>query len=216
MSGRRALISRSRLADWIGSALSPREDGAREGVHPTLGRRELAGEARIYARGGEHVGDQAERGNSHHDRGTPVDASQENALRRVDQLHGDDRDRIAGEDGAVGPVAVQESADVDAEPEPAREADQEQLAALREQPGDHERGGNPDDGGEDPVDRLLVGLAQRLAAPGLRRWSRRMNRSGAAARTARRVATIMAAQIRSANAQEESGNPAMVTGGRTL
>ncbi len=52
----------------------------------------------------------------------PVDASQEDVLRRVDLRHSDQGDRIAGQDGAVGPpVAVQKSTGVDGDPEPARE-----------------------------------------------------------------------------------------------
>lgn len=107
------------------------------------------------------VTDQREGGYSDHDRRAAVDASRENVLWRIDLRHSDERDRIAGQDAAVGPVAVQKSTDVDAEPEPGREADHKQAAALCEQPGDHERGDNPDDGGEDPVDGLLVGLPPR-------------------------------------------------------
>ncbi len=113
------------------------EDGEREGAYPLMRCRELAGQARMYVRGGEHVADQGERGNSYHDRRAAVDASRENVLRRVDLRHSDQSNRIAGQDGAVGPVAVQKSTDVDTEPEPAREADQEQVASLREQPSDH-------------------------------------------------------------------------------
>jgi hypothetical protein len=40
--------------------------------------------------------------------------------------------RITGEDRTVGSVAVQKSADIDAEPEPARETDHEQVACLWE------------------------------------------------------------------------------------
>jgi hypothetical protein len=89
-------------------------------------------------RGGEQFADQGERGNSYHDRRAPIDASRENVLRRVDLRHGDQGNCIAGQDGAVGPVAVQKSTGVDAEPEPAREADHEEAATLCEQPSDHE------------------------------------------------------------------------------
>ncbi len=89
-------------------------------------------------RGGEEVADQGERCNSHHDRRAPVDASRENIFRRIDLRHGDQGNRIAGQDGAVGPVAVKKSTDVDTEPEPAREADHKQAGTLWEQPGDHE------------------------------------------------------------------------------
>src|SRR6202035_3866186 len=109
-----------------------------EGTYPPMGLCELAGQARMDVRGGEHVAYQGERSNSHHDRRAPVDSSQEDVPRRIDLRHSDQGDRIAGQDGAVGPVAVQKSTDVDAEPEPAREADQKQAAALWKQPGDHE------------------------------------------------------------------------------
>src|SRR6267378_2836306 len=134
------------------------EDGKREGAYTLMGCNELAGQARMDVRGGEHVTDQRERGNSYHDRRAAVDASRENILRRVDLRHSDQGHRIAGQDGAIGPVAVQKSTDVDAEPKPAREADQEEVASLRKQPSDHKRGDDPSDGGEDPVDGLLVDL----------------------------------------------------------
>src|ERR1700676_5653983 len=114
------------------------KDGEREGPRPPMGLCELAGEARMDIRGGEHVADQGERGNSPHDRRAPVDTSQEDVLRRVDLRHSDLSYRIAGQDGAVGSVAVQKSTDVDAEPEPAREADHEEAATLWEHPSDHE------------------------------------------------------------------------------
>src|ERR1700693_3597787 len=103
-----------------------------------MGCNELAGQARMDVRGGEQFADQGERGNSYHDRRATVDASRENVLRRIDLRHSDQGNRIAGEDGAVGPVAVQETTDVDAEPEPAREAGHEKAATLCEQPSDHE------------------------------------------------------------------------------
>jgi hypothetical protein len=114
------------------------EDGERERTYPPMGCRELARQARMDVRGGEHVADQGERGNSDHDRRAAVDASRENVLRRVDLRHSDQGNRIAGQDGAVGPVAVQKSSDVDGEPEPAREADHEEATTLWEQPSDHE------------------------------------------------------------------------------
>ena len=80
----------------------------------------------------------------------------------LDLDHSDQGDGIAGQDGAVRPVAVEETADVDAEPEPSRECDDEQLALLGEQPGDHKRRDHPDDGAEDAVDGLLVGLSSGL------------------------------------------------------
>ena len=60
--------------------------------------------------------------------------------------HSDEGYREAGEDYTVGSVAIQKSTNVDAEPEPAREADHEQVASLGEQPCDHDRGDNPDNG----------------------------------------------------------------------
>src|SRR6202140_4825145 len=137
------------------------EDVERQGTYPLMGCRKLSGQARMYVRGGEQFADQGDRGNSYHDRGAPIDASRENVLRRVDLRHSDQGNRIAGQDAAVGPVAVQKSTGVDAEPEPGREADHKQAPALWKQPSDHERGDNPDDGGEDPVDGLLVGLPPR-------------------------------------------------------
>src|SRR5260221_25754 len=147
-----------------GDSTRPRagEEGGREAKYPPMGRRELAGQTRMDVRGGEHVADQRERGNSYHDRRAAVDASRENILRRVDLRHSDQGHRIAGQDGAIGPVAVQKSTDEDAEPKPAREADQEEVANLRKQPSDHKRGDDPNDGGEDPVDGLLVDLPSRL------------------------------------------------------
>ena len=71
------------------------EDGEREGPYPLMRGRELADQARMYVPGGEHVADQAERGNSYHDRRTAVDASSENVLRRVDLRHSDLSNRIA-------------------------------------------------------------------------------------------------------------------------
>jgi hypothetical protein len=65
-----------------------------------MGCCELAGQARINVRGGEHVADQGERGNSYYDRRAAIDASRENVLRRVDLRHGDQGNRIAGQDGA--------------------------------------------------------------------------------------------------------------------
>ena len=112
------------------------EDGEREGADAPMGRRELPGQTRMDVRGGEHVADQGKRGNSYDDHRAAVDASQENILRRIDLGHGNQSNRKTGQHGAVGPVAVQKSTDVDAEPEPAREADHEQFASLREQPSD--------------------------------------------------------------------------------
>src|SRR6266853_158174 len=131
------------------------EDVEREGTYPLMGCRELSGQARMYIRGGEQFADQGDRDNSYHDRGASVDASPEDVLRRVDLRHSDQGNCVAGQDGAVGPVAVQKSTGVDAEPEPAREADHEEAATLWEQPSDHKRRDNPDDGGEDPVGGLL-------------------------------------------------------------
>ena len=119
------------------------QDGEREGTDTPLGCSELAGQSGIEIWGGEPVADQGESGNSHHDRRPPVYASVEYALRRVDLDHSDQGDGIAGQDGAVRPVAIQETADVDAEPEPSRECDDEQLALLGEQPGDHKRRDQP-------------------------------------------------------------------------
>jgi len=112
------------------------EDVEREGTYAPMGCRELAGESRVDIRGGEHVADQGERGNSYDDRRAAVDASQENVLRRIDLRHGDHSNGITGQHGALGPVAVEEPTDADAEPEPACEADHEQLARLRGQPTD--------------------------------------------------------------------------------
>src|SRR6266446_2247961 len=106
------------------------EDGKREGAYTLMGCNELVGQARMDVRGGEHVTDQREGGNSDHDRCAAVDARRENVLRRVDLRHSDQGNRIAGQDAAVGPVPVQQSTNVDAEPEPAREADHKQAAAL--------------------------------------------------------------------------------------
>ena len=53
----------------------PTEDGEREGTYPLMRCGELADQARIYVWGGEHVADQGERGNSHHDRRAPVDTT---------------------------------------------------------------------------------------------------------------------------------------------
>jgi hypothetical protein len=92
----------------------------------------------MNVRGGEQFADQCERGNSYHDRRAPIDASRENVLRRVDLRHSDQGNCIAGQDGAVGPVAVQNSTGVDAEAEPAREADHEEAATLGEQRSDHD------------------------------------------------------------------------------
>src|SRR5713226_5023791 len=106
------------------------EDGEREGTYPPMGCNELAGQARMDVRGGEHVTDQREGSNSDHVCFAAVGARRENVLRRVDLRHSDQGNRIAGQDAAVGPVAVQKSTNVDAEPEPAREADDKQAAAL--------------------------------------------------------------------------------------
>src|SRR5712672_4721640 len=114
------------------------EDGEREGTYPPMGCNELVGQARMVVRGGEQFADQGERGNSHHDRRAPIDASRENVLWRVDLRHSDQGNCIAGQDGAIGPVAVQKSTRVDAEPKPACEADYEEAATLCEQPSDHE------------------------------------------------------------------------------
>ncbi len=114
------------------------EDGEREGTYPPMGCNELVGQARMVVRGGEQFADQGERGNSHHDRRAPIDASRENVLWRVDLRHSDQGNCIAGQDGAVGPVAVQKSTRVDAEPKPACEPDHEEAATLCEQPSDHE------------------------------------------------------------------------------
>ncbi|MFZ2107323.1 MAG: hypothetical protein WAV18_18460 [Roseiarcus sp.] len=71
------------------------EDGEREGPHPLMRSRELADQARMYVPSGEHVADEAKRGNSHHDRRAAVDASSENVLRRVDLRYSDLSNRIA-------------------------------------------------------------------------------------------------------------------------
>jgi hypothetical protein len=130
------LVQQIRRLDRVRSLAA--EDGECEGTYPPMDCNELAGHARMDVRGGEHVTDQRESGNSDHDRRAAVDASRENVLRRVDLRHSDQGNRIAGQDAAVGPVAVQKSTDVDAEPEPAREADHKQAAALWKQPSDHE------------------------------------------------------------------------------
>jgi len=127
-----------------------------------MGGRELAGQTRVDIRGGENVADQRERGNSYHDRRAAVGSSQEDTLRRVDLRHGDQSNRISRQHRAIGPVAVQKSTGVDAEPEPARETDHEQHARLWEQACDHNRRDDPDDRGDDPVDGLLIGLSPRL------------------------------------------------------
>src|SRR5712672_3188410 len=114
------------------------EDGERKGTYPPMDCNELAGQARMYVRGGEQFADQGVRGNSYQDRRAAIDASRENVLRRIDLRYSDQGNRIAGQDGAVGPVAVQKSTDVDAEPEPTRETDHEEAATLWEQPSDHE------------------------------------------------------------------------------
>src|SRR3954464_12901351 len=108
----------------------------------------------MKVRGGEPVADQGEGGNTHHDRGPPVYASVEYASRRVDLGHGDQSNGVAGQGGAVGSVAVQKTTDVNAEPEPARECEHEQLAGLREHSADRKRRDHPDDGAEDTVDGL--------------------------------------------------------------
>ena len=79
-----------------------------------------------------------------------------------DLRHGDQGNGVAGQGGAVRPVAIQKTTDVDAEPEPTRECQHEQLAGLCEQPADRKRRDHPDDGAEDAVDGLLVGLSPRL------------------------------------------------------
>src|SRR5258707_13318966 len=112
--------------------------GEGKGPPPPMGCNELAGQARMDVRGGEQFADQGDRANPYHDRRAPVDSSRENVLRRIDLRHRDQGNRIAGQDGAVGPVAVQKSTEVDAEPEPAREADHEEAGTLWEQPSDHE------------------------------------------------------------------------------
>jgi hypothetical protein len=112
--------------------------------------------------GGEPVADQGKDGNSHHDRRSPVYAGVEYAPRRVDLRHGDQGNGVAGQGGAVRPVAIQKTADVDAEPEPARECQDEQLAGLCEHSTDRKRRDHPDDGAEDAVDGLLVGLSSGL------------------------------------------------------
>ena len=91
----------------------------------------------------------------------------------------------------------------------------EQLALLCEQPGDHKRRDHPDDGAEDPVDGLLVGLSPRLQArmPTVTAADEALS---SCSQNAAYSATIMAAQIRSANAQAESGNPAMAAVRRIL
>ena len=86
----------------------------------------------MQARRAKYVADQGERGNSYHNSRAAVDPSEENVLRRVDLGHGDQSNRIAGQDRAVGPATIQKPGDIDAEPEPRREADREQLAILRE------------------------------------------------------------------------------------
>src|SRR3981189_331381 len=103
-----------------------------------MGCQELTGHARMYVRGGEQFADQGDRSNSYQDRRAAIDASRENVLRRIDLRHSDQGNGIAGQDSAVGPVAVQKSTDVDAEPEPAREGDHEEAGTLWEQPSDHE------------------------------------------------------------------------------
>ncbi len=153
------LAQQSRRLDWIRTLAA--EDGARESAYAPMGRLKLAGQTRMNIRGGEHVTDQGERGNSYNDRRAPVHTSQKNILRRVDPRDSDESNRITGQHGAVGPVAVQKSTGVDAEPEPAREGDDEQLASLREQPSDHKRRNHPDDRGEGPVRGLVVGLPPR-------------------------------------------------------
>ena len=207
MSGRRAVISRSRFAELDRVCALTAQDGAREGTDTPLGCSELAGQSGIKVRGGEPVADQSEGGNSHDDGRASVYPGIEYALRRVDLGHGDQGDRIAGQDGAVRPVAVQETADIDAEPEPTRERDDEQLALLGEQPGDRKRRDHPDDGAEDAVEGLLVGLSARLQARMPTVTAAEEALSSCSQNAAYR-ATIMAAQIRSANAQAESGNPA--------
>ena len=138
------------------------QDGARQSTHAPLGCSEPVGQTRMKVWGGEPVVDQREGGNSHHDRSAPVYAGVEYARRRVDLRHRDQGDGVAGQDGAVRPVAIQKTTDVDAKPEPSRECQHEQLARLCEQPGDRKRRDHPDDGAEDPVDGLLVGLSPRL------------------------------------------------------
>ena len=86
--------------------------------------------------------------------------------RRVDLRHRDQGDGIAGQHGAVRPVAIQKSTDIDAKPEPAREAQHEQLARLGEQSRYRERRDHPDDGAEDPrrpFDRPVPASAGRYA-----------------------------------------------------
>src|ERR1700730_9010524 len=108
------------------------EDGERKGTYPLMDCNELMGQARMYVRGGEQFTDQGDRSNAHHDRRAAVDASRENVLRRIDLRHSDQGNRRAGQDGAVGPVAAKKPADVNADPEPAREADQEEPGCLWE------------------------------------------------------------------------------------
>src|SRR5713226_2077118 len=130
------LVQQIRRPDRVRSLAA--EDGEREATYPPMGCNEPAGQARMDIRGGEHVTDQRESGNSDHDRRAAVDASRENVLRRVDLRHSDQGNGIAGQDATVGPVAVQKSAGVNTEPEPARKADHKQAAALWKQPSDHE------------------------------------------------------------------------------
>src|ERR1700687_2029457 len=99
---------------------------------------ELAGQARMDVRGSEQFADQGERGNPYHDRRAPVGPSRENVLRRIDLRHRAQGHGLTGQDGAVAPVAVKKSTEVDAEPEPTRETDHEEAATLWEQPSDHE------------------------------------------------------------------------------
>ena len=202
MSGRRAVISLQQIRRLDRVCAFAAQDGARQGTHAPLGCSEPVGQTRMKVWGGEPVVDQREGGNSHHDRSAAVYAGVEYARRRVDLRHRDQGDGVAGQDGAVRPVAIQKTTDVDAKPEPSRECQHEQLARLCEQPGYRKGRDHPDDGAEDPVDGLLVGLSARLQGE---------NADGTAAdealsscsQNAAYSATIMAAQMRSAKPRRE-------------
>lgn len=111
--------------------------------------------------GDQQVVDESNGADADGDGGAALHTGVEDLERRVDLLHGDQADRVAGEHRSVGAIAVPQSRRIDAQADPYGEAGQQQVPCLRERTHDDDRGHDTDDRADQPKACLLNGLSAR-------------------------------------------------------